>query len=678
MSDSNIAERHQAINFFEEQAQAMLISRLLFVPFFISAILTAMATAGVILVLVEHYLFDSGFRLTMTLWLLGSALVAAIIVVASMVKMHDLESGDLDSVVRNVGAQHLTSINTGILTEEQAYFRNVVAEMSIASGMPMPQLYVMDHEININALSLGKDRNNAAMIFSHGAVRMLERDELQALAAHEFSHILNGDIFLNVRLMGVTYGLSFVTLAGLQLLSGEGVGVGLAGRILKPVFLAGIALVIIGSFGHFFALLIKHFIVRQRKKLADAATLQFARDSKGAANVLKKIKANKRESFLIAHTAHFEHMLFAPGKRFSLLSGHQSLDERILYFDPYYHPRELDALRKTMKIKRGSVLYDKREQKSTLTAKEIADKKKASIAPDAQWFSPENIMDQIGTMRIENLITASMLLSGLPQSIKTQIYNPDWSSTIAIFLLLSNDSHERANELSQIAAGLSSTTKQQIMSVMSEPSLASHERLPILEVLIAMLKQRPVSELEQTSIALQKLVDYQQDYTPFSYALTRAYSGLTEVDQPTSGDENDTIESLSEAVTQLLALVSIAGHDNLDDAQKAFAKAQRYLPEPLSQQAFPELGITQINADAFVLMDKVLAALRKLNYPGKQQLVDALVHVVCDDGRLSTEEQELFRITCFVLGIPVPLLQHYRQAESVRVTQKNLREYMGE
>lgn len=678
MSDKNAAERYQAINFFEEQAQAIFISRLLFVPFFVSAILTAMATAGAILILIEYYFFDSGFRVTMVSWLLGSVLVAGIIVVASMIKMHDLESGDLGNVVRNVGAQHLTSINTGILTEEQTYFRNVVAEMSIASGMPMPQLYVMDHEININALSVGKNRNNAAMIFTHGAVRMLERNELQALAAHEFSHILNGDMFLNIRLMGVTYGLSFVTLAGLQLLSGEGVGVGLAGRIFKPVFLAGIALVIIGSFGHFFALMIKHFIVRQRKKLADAATLQFARDSKGAANVLKKIKANKRESFLIAHTAHFEHMLFAPGKRFSLLNGHQSLEERILYFDPYYQPRELDALRKTMKIKRGSVLYDKREQKSTVTAKEIADKKKASIAPDAQWFSPENIMDQIGTMRIENLITASVLLSGLPQSIKTQIYNPDWSSTIAIFLLLSNDSHERANELSQIAAGLPSATKQQIMSVMSEPSLALHERLPILEVLIAMLKQRPVSELEQTSGALQKLVDYQQSYTPFSYALTRAYSGLTQVDQTITDDENKTIEVLGEAVTQLLALVSIAGHDDLGDAQKAYANAQRYLPEPLNEQSFPDLGVEQINGEAFTLMDEVLTALQVLNYPGKQQLVDALVHVVCDDGRLTTEEQELFRIICFILGIPVPLLQHYRQSESVRVTHKNLREYMGE
>src|ERR1043165_8046134 len=158
---------------------------------------------------------------------------------------------------------------------------NVVEEMAIASGVPVPQVYVMDGEAGINAFAAGHSASDAAISVTRGAMTMLTRDELQGVIAHEFSHLLNGDMKLNLRLMGLIFGILCLTVIGRVLIRTRG--------RKNPLPLLGLALIIVGWAGVFFGRLIQAAVSRQREVLADAAAVQFTRNPSGLANALKKI-----------------------------------------------------------------------------------------------------------------------------------------------------------------------------------------------------------------------------------------------------------------------------------------------------------------------------------------------------------------------------------------------------
>src|SRR5690606_28983876 len=170
--------------------------------------------------------------------------------------------------------------------------RNVVEEMSIASGVPVPKVYVMEHEPGINAFAAGYSTSDAVIAVTRGALDRLNRDELQGVVAHEFSHVLNGDMRLNLRLVGVLFGIAMISLIGSKVLrfgafSGRGRGRG--GGAGAPILVAAIAALVIGYIGLFFARMIRAGVSRSRERLADASAVQFTRQTAGLAGALKKI-----------------------------------------------------------------------------------------------------------------------------------------------------------------------------------------------------------------------------------------------------------------------------------------------------------------------------------------------------------------------------------------------------
>ncbi len=230
-------------------------------------------------------------------------------------------------------------VNPNSTDPDERKLLNVVEEMAIASGVPVPQVYVMDEEDGINAFAAGHKPGDATITVTRGCMKILSRDELQGVIGHEFSHILNGDMRLNLRLMGIIFGILCLAIIGRVLLqTARGGG---RGRGKNPLPLLGLALLLIGYIGVFFGRLIQAAVSRQREFLADASSVQFTRNPGGITGALKKIGGLGETGSRISH-AHAEelsHMFFGNGVSepfIGLLETHPPLAQRIRVFDPNF------------------------------------------------------------------------------------------------------------------------------------------------------------------------------------------------------------------------------------------------------------------------------------------------------------------------------------------------------
>jgi len=316
------------VNFFEHQELARRSSTRLVVLFVIAVIgvVLAVNAAGAFIVLASGaQALPRGFFATNTV------VVLALIGGGTWWEMNRLRAGG-EAVAAMVGARAVDP-STGDLLERRLL--NVVEEMALASGTPVPRVFVMDHETSINAFAAGHSVNDAVVAVTRGTLTRLTRDELQGVIGHEFSHILNGDTKLNMRLVGVLFGLLMIAMFGRFLLeAGRG---SRSDRGAGPIVLAGIALWIVGYIGVFFGRLIKAGVSRQREYLADASAVQFTRNSGGIGGALRKIGGLTEEIGLGTQIHHpnaetLSH-LFLGAARSSFVSGlfatHPPLPDRI-------------------------------------------------------------------------------------------------------------------------------------------------------------------------------------------------------------------------------------------------------------------------------------------------------------------------------------------------------------
>src|SRR5512145_3124237 len=282
------------MDFFEHQEVARRSTRRLVVLFALAVVCVVVAVNLMGAALYFAFLLPAdrawsiaalpnGFFLTNTLVVLG------LIGGGTAVEMNALASGG-DAVARMVGARPVDPSTRDLLDRR---LLNVVEEMAIASGVPVPRVFVMDDESSINAFAAGHSINDAVVAVTRGTLTRLSRDELQGVIAHEFSHVLNGDMRLNMRLIGVLFGLTMVAMAGRFLLEIAGRSRGGSGRgsgsALAVLFLAGVSLWVLGYIGVFFGRLIKAAVARQREFLADASAVQFTRNPDGIGGALRKI-----------------------------------------------------------------------------------------------------------------------------------------------------------------------------------------------------------------------------------------------------------------------------------------------------------------------------------------------------------------------------------------------------
>lgn len=274
----------------------------------------------------------------------GTTLFVAI---AGAIRMHTLRVGG-SRVAKSLGGRLLRAETQDSL---ETRLLNVVEEMAIASGMQMPRVFVLDDEPGINAFAAGLTLDDAVICVTRGCLEKLTRDELQGVVGHEFSHILNGDMRLNMHLMAAVFGLVCIALLGRMLMEVD------SGRRRDDdddssskngpsIAHIGLALWLVGSWGEFWGKVIKSAVSRQREFLADASALQFTRNPQGIAGALKKIAGYGQHSVVRAARAEeLSHFFFGDIRKRSfverLFATHPTLLERIRRFEPSFSKQDM-------------------------------------------------------------------------------------------------------------------------------------------------------------------------------------------------------------------------------------------------------------------------------------------------------------------------------------------------
>lgn len=325
------------MDFFQRQVKAKQRTKLL-VAYFVIAVMCIIAAIYVAAVLIFHYtgygrspeapmpeltFWDPQLLLYVVLGTLG------VVVIGSVYKTLALAKGG-SSVAESLGGQ-LVSTEPG--NPDERRLCNIVEEMAIAAGVPIPKIYVLPDEQGINAFAAGHTPEDAAIGVTHGSLTLLSRDELQGVIGHEFSHILNGDMRLNLRIMGIIFGIVCLSVIGRVLIYSRG-GRGRQGA--NPLMFLGLALIVIGAIGLIFGRLIQAALSRQREFLADASSVQFTRNPAGLSGALQKIggAGSRIDS---PHAGETSHMFFSNGLAKPFLGAfatHPPLDERIRAIDP--------------------------------------------------------------------------------------------------------------------------------------------------------------------------------------------------------------------------------------------------------------------------------------------------------------------------------------------------------
>ena len=329
------------MDFFERQDKARRNTKLLVFYFTVAVLLLIVAVYVAVALIftgveLKNSSGDTTFNWAQPELFFGTALgTLAVISLGSVFKTMALSRGG--RAVAELLDGRLVNPNSTDIHERKLL--NVVEEMAIASGVPVPQVYVMDDEAGINAFAAGHSASDAAISVTRGCMTMLTRDELQGVIAHEFSHLLNGDMRLNLRLMGLIFGILCLTVIGRILVQTRGKK--------NPLPLLGLALIIIGWIGVLFGRLIQAAVSRQREFLADAAAVQFTRNPGGLAGALKKIGGLGAGSQLqAAHAEEASHFFFANGLKSSFFgfATHPPLEERIRALDPAFDGKFPDAV----------------------------------------------------------------------------------------------------------------------------------------------------------------------------------------------------------------------------------------------------------------------------------------------------------------------------------------------
>jgi Zn-dependent protease with chaperone function len=321
------------MDFFEHQAKARKHTTVL-VVYFVIAVVCIIASVYVASLLIFYFTDPAqqpGPRPGLVLWdselfLYVAFGTLAVVLAGSLYKTVLLSKGG-SAVAESLGGR---LIDADTSDPDELKLRNVVEEMAIASGVPMPKIYVLDDEPGINAFAAGHVPSDAAIGITRGGMSLLNRDELQGVIGHEFSHILNGDMRINLRIMGVLFGILALTVIGRILLYSRG------GRGRNPMMFVGLALIIIGALGVFFARLIQAALSRQRELLADASAVQFTRNPAGLSSALKKI-GGVGSKVGSAHAEEASHMFFENGLSKPLLgmmATHPPLEQRIRAIEP--------------------------------------------------------------------------------------------------------------------------------------------------------------------------------------------------------------------------------------------------------------------------------------------------------------------------------------------------------
>lgn len=640
------------MDFFERQDKARKNTNLL-VFYFVIAVVLIVASIYFASLFMFHGATNykhrgypepfSFWNATLFFYAVGGTL--AVIIGGSLFKTAQLSSGG-SAVAESLGGRLLDSNATD---PHERKLLNVVEEMAIASGVPVPKVYVMDYEEGINAFAAGHNINDAAIGVTRGCITTLKRDELQGVIGHEFSHILNGDMRINLRLMGIIFGIVCLTVIGRTLLRARG-----NGRDKNPLPLLGLVLLVLGGVGYLFGQLIQAAISRQREFLADASAVQFTRNPDGLSGALQKIGAAHEGSKIEnEHAAEASHMFFGNAMKRSLFNAfatHPPLEERIKAIDPNWDGKfpqpsyEVEEDLITQKPMRRSAMQPIIPGFPTGAAR---------VAGAAAVIQASSVMQNMGNPTRLHLRYAVEFRESLPENIRNAAREPQGARAVLYALLLSEDESMRAAQLQELANQMGSAMREQIIALWPEVSaVVQRSRLPLVNLALPALRQLDADQFQKFFSTLNWLIESDEQIVLFEFVLQKIIRHqlephFTRAKPPST--QYYTIKPLTPDCEMLLSALAHTGQTDLSEVAKAFQSGAPYIRaggEPLKLLAREECGLNEINDS----LDRLGLAVPQI----KKNLLEACVRVIGADGVIQENEAELLRGIAETLDCPLP------------------------
>ena len=640
------------MNFFERQAGARRQSRRLVVLFAL-AVLATVASVDLVLMLAFGGLGrnESGGS-TLGALIASTFVTLAVIGCASLFRTASLRTGG-SAVASQLGAVLVPEDTTDFNLRR---LRNVIEEIAIASGVPVPQVYVLEQESAINAFAAGYAPTDAAITVTRGALDKLNRDELQGVIAHEFSHVLNGDMRLNIRLVGLLFGILVLAIIGRKILENARFS---RGRNTGALFGVAFGLVVVGYVGLFFGRLIKAGLSRQREHLADASAVQFTRQSRGIAGALKKLAGLPEGSRLVSADAEeYSHMFFGEGLKLSrMMATHPPLLERIQLLEPAFKADALTELSARWSM-HPPVGLDEDAALGLAPAGEAGTPRavpgataglpaeRATVA-----ITPPSVVAQVATPRADDYRQAGAIHQAIPEVLQRAARHQSDVVPMLLGLLHAPPGPVRDAQQYELRARTGPVVAEQSLDYADRlADLHPALRLPLASLAFPTLRRRPRPELNQFLDLVFALVHADGKIDLFEYCLGRLLrSQVIEALDPARAwvpGRLRLIDASAPAVT-LLTVVAQAGHDNPADAPRAFVAGL--------DRVFPRLSANYTPpTDMLGALDAVLPVLDGLEPMGKELLIEGLVAAVSHDGRVSVAESELLRTVCAALHVPLP------------------------
>ncbi len=611
------------MDFFEHQERAKRNTGWL-IFYFILAVIGIIAVLQVVLALaMGESLLDP------RLLAMISGGVIVVVGLGSLFKIFELSQGG-GVVAEMLGGQQIDPHTTD---PKEVQLRNVVEEMAIASGLPVPDIYVLPGEDGINAFAAGNQPGDAVVAVTRGTLNALTRDELQGVVAHEFSHILNGDMRLNIRLIGALNGILLLAILG-NILFRTGFFAGGRARSSRdstggggqlPIFVIGIALLVVGSVGAFFARLIKAAVSRQREFLADASAVQFTRNPDGIAGALFKIgRATSRLETPRAEEA--SHLFFGNGLGEALagmFATHPPIDARIAAIAPGFDP--------------AAVRSPVERQPSPETEKPARKR--------GGWT------DGAGVLDARTLAVAGAALAAMPDFSRVAARETGAAVSLIYSLLLSADDDTRDRQVKGLKAD-EAQRRQVLADVERRSEIPGEAWLHTVDLCLPALRKMSPEQYGVFRANVRRLVDADGQVDLFEYVLQKALTRHLDGYFTKRGEPAVRFRSVGDVVDEVETVMSaLAWFDAEDEGQREAAFRAGVAALELGSNAG---RVERTEGMRLGDVDGALDRLAQTDGATKRVILEACGRVVMADGVIEPRQGALLRAVADTLGCPIP------------------------
>ena len=629
------------MNFFESQDIAKRKSGRLVVMFVLAVISLIVLTN--LLVMLAFGLFSTpsdGVELVFD-WQLFLAIglgVGAVVLFGSLYKIQTLRGG---------GARVAEMMNARLLQPGSADFLerrtlNVVEEMAIASGTPVPPVYVME-ESGINAFAAGYSPSDAVIGITRGAMEALNREQLQGVIAHEFSHILHGDMRINIRLIGILHGILLLGIIGYYILRS-----GSRSRRSKDaagVAILGLGLIVIGYTGTFFGNLIKAAVSRQREYLADASAVQFTRNPEGIGGALMQIGRHSTRSYLDNPGAQeISHALFEEGGKsslFGLYATHPPLDKRIRAILPNWDGDY------------GAALTAEPEKEQMTRENGAKTDRAANIMLGTAGVLAGEAIASVGQPQAGHLNTALGILQSIPEPALSAARQPSSARALCYLMVLDSDPEARQSQLAQLVDAADKGVFQELQQLLKQEwRPAPEQRLPLIEIALPALRQLSVPQFSLFRKNFETLIAQDKKVKLFEWCLQKFL--FHHLDQVFSQGKHHRIgrRELKHCTGSVVTLLGVISCSHTSETLSNGEVFRRGLAElGIAAEELPELA--DLN---YAELDRALAELRGVKPLQKPALLKACATSILADREVDSLEADLLRTVAAILDCPMPPL----------------------